>query len=52
MSKWQNVRLPKNIYIEVGKHVKNLGMWVNEQEFIREAVREKISKINTCNQED
>jgi Arc/MetJ-type ribon-helix-helix transcriptional regulator len=51
MSKWQNIRLPKNLYEEVKTQVEKRGLWTNEQEFVREAIREKISKVVECKQE-
>jgi len=45
---WQNIRLPKKLYTEVTTQVEDLGLWTNEQEFIRDAIREKISQIKDC----
>ena len=39
------MRIPKDLYRNVEKIVKEKGLWLNELEFIREAVREKMEAV-------
>jgi Arc/MetJ-type ribon-helix-helix transcriptional regulator len=38
----KTVWIPEKMFNEVSRLVKQKGMWANEAEFVREAVREKI----------
>jgi metal-responsive CopG/Arc/MetJ family transcriptional regulator len=41
---WEPVRIPKQLFIEVKAIIDKTGFWVNEHEFIRDAIREKLTK--------
>jgi len=41
---WEPVRIPKTLYAEITKIVEKTGFWTNEHEFIRDALREKLSE--------
>ena len=42
VTEWEAIRIPKELYDQISKIVKDSGFWVNEHEFIRDAVREKL----------
>lgn len=44
---WEPVRIPKQLFIEISEIIKKTGFWINEHEFIRDAIREKLSKCTT-----
>jgi len=41
------MRIPRDLYNSIQTIVKKKGLWMNELEFIREAVREKLDIIKT-----
>lgn len=45
MTEWEQVRLTRELYNEVTKILEDKKFWVNEQDFVRDAVREKIGRI-------
>lgn len=45
LTEWEQIRIPKELFDEATKVIREKGFWVNEQDFVREAVREKITKI-------
>lgn len=47
MTDWEPVRIPKELFDQIKIIVKETGLWINEHEFIRDALREKLVKINT-----
>ncbi len=49
MVQWTPIRLPEELYGEVTDTIKKNQRWVNEHDFIREAVREKLDKIKQTN---
>jgi len=50
-TKYGAIRLSEDLLSEVTKTVKERPLWINEIDFIREAIREKISKVSECKQE-
>ncbi len=47
----KTVYIPEKMFEEVTKKVKTKGMWANEAEFIREAVRKALEEDNNDNNE-
>ena len=40
-----DIKVPPELYDQVASVVRMRGMWLNEAEFVREALREKISVV-------
>ena len=45
----KTVYIPDKMFEEVAKRVKDLGLWANEAEFIREAVRKALDAGDSAN---
>lgn len=45
MTEWEMTRLPRDLFNEVTKVIEKRGFWTSENEFVRDAVREKLAKI-------
>lgn len=43
--KWETLRIPQKLLEDVTVIVAQSSQWINEPEFIREAIREKIRTI-------
>ena len=43
---WVQIRIPKELMDEIIEIIKKKPHWINEHEFIRDAVREKIDTIS------
>lgn len=44
MTEWQPIRIQKELYDEIGKAIQN-GFYLNEHEFIRDAIRDKLVQL-------
>ena len=44
---WEPVRIPRTLYTEISEIISRTGFWINEHEFIRDAIREKLTKYAT-----
>lgn len=44
---WVHVRIPAEMMKEIKEIVKSKRLWVNEHEFIRDAIREKMRSISS-----
>jgi len=42
---WTPVRIPKELFNEVQELLKRVPYWASENEFVRDAVREKLEKV-------
>jgi Arc/MetJ-type ribon-helix-helix transcriptional regulator len=45
MQAWEQARLPQELYNQVTATIEKKRVWINELEFIREAVREKLARV-------
>ena len=50
-SKFGHTRISRDLLKEVTETIQQHPLWINETDFIREAIREKISKVTECKQE-
>ena len=50
-TKYGTARISEDLLAEVTKIVKEKPLWINEIDFIREAIRDKIKKVTECKQE-
>jgi len=39
---WEPIRIPRDLLDQIRKLLRKYPMWINEHEFIRDAIREKI----------
>jgi metal-responsive CopG/Arc/MetJ family transcriptional regulator len=51
MAKYKTISLTSDLLKEVTDTVKTHPLWINEVEFIRDAIREKINKVTECKAE-
>jgi Arc/MetJ-type ribon-helix-helix transcriptional regulator len=43
---WVPVRIPEDLYAEITALLKKKPLWLNEHDFIRDALREKLAAVN------
>ena len=48
MTEYGTVRISENLLSEVTETIQKRKLWVNEVDFIREAIREKIATVEKC----
>jgi Arc/MetJ-type ribon-helix-helix transcriptional regulator len=44
MVEWVPIRIPEELYKQIQEVINHNKVWVNEHEFIRDAIREKLAK--------
>ena len=42
---WKQVRIPKELLKDIRNTIKENPLWLNEPDFIRDALRDKIEKV-------
>lgn len=46
MVEWEPIRVPRDLLEQIRKLLRKYPMWINEHEFIRDAIREKIESAD------
>jgi Arc/MetJ-type ribon-helix-helix transcriptional regulator len=44
MAEWVQIRIPEALYKEVQDAINREKFWINEHDFIRDAIREKLAQ--------